>query len=104
MQSVDALDVSRLSHRTTLLEGTLKETVVRQGTTLLTNDLADSPAFTNVIAKKLGRFELVAGSTISQDEIGKLPLDLQTKFLCIRQSKKLQRVAGIVPAHCATMS
>jgi formate hydrogenlyase transcriptional activator len=52
-------------------------------------------AFTNAAARKMGRFELANGGTIFLDEIGELPLDLQTKFLRVLESQELQRVGGI---------
>jgi formate hydrogenlyase transcriptional activator len=51
-------------------------------------------AFTNASARKIGRFELANGSTIFLDEVGELPLDLQTKFLRVLEAQELQRVGG----------
>ncbi|MBX3303076.1 MAG: sigma 54-interacting transcriptional regulator [Nitrospira sp.] len=51
-------------------------------------------AFTNAIARKVGRFELADGGTIFLDEVGELPLDLQAKFLRVLESQELQRVGG----------
>lgn len=51
-------------------------------------------AYTNATMRKIGRFELADGGTIFLDEIGELPLDLQTKFLRVLESQELQRVGG----------
>lgn len=51
-------------------------------------------AFTNATAREIGRFELANGGTIFLDEIGDLPLDLQSKFLRILETQELQRVGG----------
>lgn len=51
-------------------------------------------AFTNATVRKIGRFELADGGTIFLDEVGELPLDLQTKFLRILESQGLERVGG----------
>jgi formate hydrogenlyase transcriptional activator len=51
-------------------------------------------AFTNASARKIGRFELADGGTIFLDEVGELPLDLQTKFLRVLEAQELQRVGG----------
>jgi len=51
-------------------------------------------AFTNAMARKMGRFELANGGTIFLDEVGELPVDLQTKFLRVLEAQELQRVGG----------
>jgi PAS domain S-box-containing protein len=50
-------------------------------------------AFTNAIEKRLGRFELANGSTIFLDEIGELPMDLQSRLLRVLQDGEFERVA-----------
>jgi formate hydrogenlyase transcriptional activator len=52
-------------------------------------------AFTNATARKMGRFELANGGTIFLDEVGELPVDLQTKFLRVLEAQELQRVGGM---------
>jgi formate hydrogenlyase transcriptional activator len=42
-------------------------------------------AYTGALTKQIGRFELADGSTIFLDEIGELPLELQTKLLRVLQ-------------------
>jgi predicted ATPase/transcriptional regulator with GAF, ATPase, and Fis domain len=54
-------------------------------------------AFTGALTKKIGRFELADGGTIFLDEIGDLPLDLQTKLLRVLQEGEIDRVGGTKP-------
>jgi formate hydrogenlyase transcriptional activator len=51
-------------------------------------------AFTGAVSQKIGRFELADGGTIFLDEIGDLPLDLQTKLLRVLQEGEFERVGG----------
>ncbi|HXV63071.1 MAG TPA: sigma 54-interacting transcriptional regulator [Vicinamibacteria bacterium] len=51
-------------------------------------------AFTGAIARKIGRFELAHGGTIFLDEIGDLPLELQSKLLRVLQEEEFERVGG----------
>lgn len=44
-----------------------------------------------------GKFELAAGGTIFLDEIGDMPLDLQTSLLRVIQSREIIRVGGKQP-------
>lgn len=52
-------------------------------------------AFTGALSRKLGRFELADGGTIFLDEIGDLPLELQTKLLRVLQGGEFERVGGV---------
>lgn len=52
-------------------------------------------AFTGALTKKIGRFELADKGTIFLDEIGELPLDLQSKLLRVLQEGEFERVGGI---------
>lgn len=51
-------------------------------------------SFTGAIGKKAGRFEIADGGTIFLDEIGELPLDLQSKLLRVLQEHYIERVGG----------
>jgi two-component system response regulator AtoC len=51
-------------------------------------------AFTGAVNKKLGRFEIADNGTILLDEIGEIPLSLQTKLLRVLQEQEFQRVGG----------
>ena len=51
-------------------------------------------AFTGASARKIGRFELADGATIFLDEIGELPLELQSKLLRVVQEGELERLGG----------
>src|SRR5258705_68891 len=49
-------------------------------------------AFTGAIKDRAGRFETAQGGTIFLDEIGEIPLDLQSKLLRVLQEKRFERV------------
>ncbi|MDP5157287.1 MAG: PAS domain S-box protein [Flaviramulus sp.] len=51
-------------------------------------------SFTGAINKKIGRFELADGGTIFLDEIGELPIDMQTRLLRVLQENEFERVGG----------
>ncbi len=53
-------------------------------------------AFTGAHARKPGRLAQADGSTVFLDEIGDLPLDLQSKLLRFVQEKQLTPVGGVV--------
>ena len=52
-------------------------------------------AFTGALMKKIGRFEVADKGTIFLDEIGELPLDLQSKLLRVLQEGEFERVGGV---------
>jgi len=51
-------------------------------------------SFTGATDKRTGKFEQANNSTIFLDEIGELPLDVQTKFLRVLQEREIEPVGG----------
>ena len=51
-------------------------------------------AFTGAIARKIGRFEVASGGSIFLDEIGEMPLELQSKLLRVLQENQLERIGS----------
>jgi formate hydrogenlyase transcriptional activator len=51
-------------------------------------------SFTGAIAQRIGRFEVANGGTIFLDEIGEIPLELQTKLLRVLQEREFERLGS----------
>ncbi|MBZ5500678.1 MAG: sigma 54-interacting transcriptional regulator [Acidobacteriia bacterium] len=51
-------------------------------------------AFTGAIAQQIGRFELAHRGTLFLDEVGEIPLELQSKLLRILQDKQFERLGS----------
>lgn len=51
-------------------------------------------AFTDAKAAREGLFEMASGGTIFLDEIGEMPLELQSKLLLVLEAGSLRRVGG----------
>jgi len=56
-------------------------------------------AFTNALARRIGRFEQANGGTLFLDEIAELPLALQAKLLRAIQERSIERLGGNLPIH-----
>jgi transcriptional regulator with GAF, ATPase, and Fis domain len=54
-------------------------------------------AFTGALSRTMGRFERAHGGSIFLDEIGELPLELQTKLLRVLQEREFERLGGTSP-------
>jgi DNA-binding NtrC family response regulator len=65
--------------------------------TLLESELFgyEKGAFTGAYQRKIGKFELANRGTIFLDEIGDIPLVLQSKLLRVLQEREIERLGGI---------
>jgi formate hydrogenlyase transcriptional activator len=64
--------------------------------TLIESELfgREKGAFTGALAREIGRFELADKSTIFLDEVGELPLELQSKLLRVLQEGQFERLGS----------
>ena len=51
-------------------------------------------AFTGAVGQRKGKFEVAHEGTIFLDEVGEMPLHLQSKFLRVLQEREFERVGG----------
>jgi transcriptional regulator with GAF, ATPase, and Fis domain len=56
-------------------------------------------AYTGAMTTQIGRFEAANGSTIFLDEIGELPLELQSKLLRVLQESQFERLGSTKPIN-----
>ena len=56
-------------------------------------------AFTGAHQQRMGRFESAGGGTVFLDEIGDMPLAMQTKILRVLQERTFERVGGVKTVH-----
>ena len=55
----------------------------------------EAQAFTGAVSLKIGKFEAAGEGTIFLDEIGDMPLTIQTKFLRVLQENEFSRMGGL---------
>ena len=55
----------------------------------------EAQAFTGAVSLKIGKFEAAGEGTILLDEIGDMPLAIQTKFLRVLQESEFSRMGGL---------
>ncbi len=55
---------------------------------------AEKGAYTGADRRRVGRFELADGGTLFFDEVGELPVDLQSKLLRVLEEKVVEPVGG----------
>jgi formate hydrogenlyase transcriptional activator len=51
-------------------------------------------SFTGATERRIGKFELAHNSTLFLDEIGELPLELQSRLLRVLQEREIERIGG----------
>ncbi|NWF53263.1 MAG: sigma 54-interacting transcriptional regulator [Syntrophaceae bacterium] len=69
--------------------------------TLIESELfgREKGAYTGALTKMIGRFEIADGSTLFLDEIGEIPLELQSKLLRFLEEGTFERLGSTKPLH-----
>jgi transcriptional regulator with GAF, ATPase, and Fis domain len=69
--------------------------------TLIESELfgREKGAYTGAMTKMIGRFEIADGSTLFLDEIGELPLELQSKLLRVLEEGSFERLGSAKTLH-----
>jgi formate hydrogenlyase transcriptional activator len=69
--------------------------------TLIESELfgREKGAFTGALTKMVGRFEIADGSTLFLDEVGEIPLELQSKLLRVIEEGTFERIGSTKPLH-----
>ena len=69
--------------------------------TLIESELfgREKGAYTGALTKMIGRFEIADSSTLFLDEIGEIPLDMQSKLLRVIEEGAFERLGSSRPMH-----